>query len=376
MVNADFLIIGGGVIGLSIARELHKRGVKRITILERGVVGREASWAAAGMLSPNIETVVGSPFHLFCREALDLYPDFAAELQTETGVDIELDRAGTIIVSDDEESGLNVLAECRSLRDSGFEVESWSQDEVLRAERHLSSLIQIGNFYPRDWQVENRKLLSALTAFAQNSRIEIRENTAVSEMMIDNTRVVGARTETGDIRAGHTIVAAGAWSSLIKFCNRTAPLGIKPIRGQMVWFDCGERLLEKVVYGPGCYLVPRADGRMLVGSTTEDVGFEKAVTEGAVEQLRNAAYRILPELSTRRFGGSWSGLRPRSADGLPVIGSVGGFQGLTVATGHYRNGILLAPVTAKIVADNLLEDIEFPNVFSPDRVLKDSAASV
>jgi glycine oxidase len=372
----DVVIIGGGVVGLSIARELHRQGVNSITIVDKGVVGSEASWAAAGMLSPNIETDIGSPVHQFCRESLELYTKFAEELLDETGIDIELDRSGTIVLSMDDEDGNEVLGEYLKVRNAGFEIESWSNEDILKAEPHLSSVSQIANFYPQDWQVENRKIISALKAFAQNKAIDIMEHTAVSELIIEKSRVIGARTENRDFRAEHTILAAGAWSSLIRFGSVTPPFRIKPIRGQMIWFDRGGRLLDRVVYGPGCYLVPRRDGRILAGSTTEDVGFENTVTDSAVERLRNAAYRIFPELRRRKFGGSWSGLRPRSADELPVIGKVSGHEHLTVATGHYRNGILLAPVTAKIVAANLLDGVEFANAFSPDRFLKDSAASV
>jgi glycine oxidase len=372
----DILIIGGGVIGLTIARELHKRGAGDITILERGEIGCEASWAAAGMLSPNIETDIGSPFHVFCRESLELYPSLADELLNETGIDIELDRTGTIFVSLDDEGGLEILAEYRRLRENRIEIESWSKEEILRAEPHLSSTVQVGNFYPRDCQVENRKLLSALESYSQDNGVEIIEQTTVSSFIIENGCVAGARTKTGEFRAGETILAAGAWSSMIEIGSLTPHLGIKPIRGQMIWFDCGERLLEKVIYGPGCYLVPRKDGRLLAGSTTEDVGFEKAVTDSAVEALRDAAYRILPDLRTRNFGGSWSGLRPRSSDELPVIGGLGDLKGLTVATGHYRNGILLAPLTAKVVADSLTGQQPVPNAFSPGRFLKDNAAKV
>ena len=373
--RTDILIVGGGVIGLSVARELHKCGVREITILDRGEIGQEASWAAAGMLSPNIESNIGSPFHSFCRESLELYPGFAEELLTEAGIDIELERSGTIVLSTDDENSGELLAEYRKVRDAGFEIESWSNEDIIRAEPHLSSTIQIGNFYRQDWQVENRKLLSALKTFAVNNGIKACKSTIVSELIVENRRVTGVRTNGRDFLAEITILAAGAWSSLIKFGNRTAPFGIKPIRGQMIWFDCGEQLLEKVVYGPGCYLVPRKDGRILVGSTSEDVGFEKTVTDSAVESLRNAAFRILPELQLRKFGGAWAGLRPRSADDLPVIGPVAGLEGLTVATGHYRNGILLAPLTAKVATDSIMKRETCPETFSPERFLNGSATA-
>ena len=370
--GSEVLIIGGGVIGLSIARELHKRGVRDIAIIERGEVGHEASWAAAGMLSPNVETEIGAPFHNLCRRSLDMYPQFAAGLFEFTGIDIELDQSGTLFVSMDDESGSDLMSEYRKLRDGGVEVDSLSKEEILRAEPLLSSLVQIGISFPDDCQVENRKLIAALRKFARDNAIQTFEQTEVSELIVVNGSVRGARTNGGEFHAERTILAAGAWTSLIEFGSEIAPFRIKPIRGQMISFDCGDRLLEKVVYGPGCYLVPRKDGRILVGSTTEDVGFENSVSFDAVGRLKSAAFKLLPKLRTSKFGGAWAGLRPRSDDELPVIGEVDSLSDLTIATGHYRNGILLAPITAKIVADNLIDGTDFPAEFTPGRSMRNS----
>lgn len=350
----EVLIVGAGVMGLSIARELHKGGVRDIAIVERGTAGKEASWAAAGMLSPNVETVVGSSFHRFCRESLELYPAVAAELFDETGVDVELDCAGTMFVAFGDDDGRKLLDEYRSLRDAGIEVESLSKDEILKAEPNLSSTVQIGVNFRNDWQVENRNLLAALKRYAALNQIEIIENASIEELIIDGDKVHGARNATDEFPSGKTILATGAWTSLIKFGGQEIPFRIQPIRGQMIWFDCGERFVEKVIYGPRCYLVPRADGRVLAGSTTEDVGFANAVTETAIDQLREAAFEILPSLREYEVAGSWSGLRPRSDDEMPVIGSLAGYEDLVIATGHYRNGILLAPLTAKIVAESIV----------------------
>ena len=371
----DILIIGGGVIGLSIARELHKRGVREITIVERGEIGKESSWAAAGMLSPNVETDIGSPFHLFSRKSLELYPKFATDLLNETGIDIELDQSGTLFVTMDDEGGSHLMSEYRKLKDGGVEVESLSKEEILRAEPLLSSLVQIGIAFPYDWQVENRKLIDALRRYAHYNSIKIFEQTEVKELIVENGSVRGVRTNNDEFYAEQTILAAGAWSSLIPFGSEIVPFRIKPIRGQMVWFDCEEKLLERVVYGPGCYLVPRRDGRIIAGSTTENVGFENEVTDAAVAALKNAAFDVLPELQTRKFGGAWSGLRPRSDDELPVIGELDDLSNLTIATGHYRNGILLAPITANIVTDNLINGTEFPESFSPNRFRRNSSTA-
>jgi len=365
----EVLIVGGGVIGLSIARELHRNGVRRIAVVERGSVGQEASWAAAGMLSPNVETDVGTVFHRFCRESLEMYPRFAAELFDETGVDVELDRSGTMFVAFGEDDGKKLVAEYQKLHDAGIEVETLSGEDILKAEPELSSLVQTGLSFSSDWQVENRKLLAALRRYAELNGIEIIENTSIDELTVESGRVRGARSESAEYLANATVLATGAWTSLIKFGGFASPISIKPIRGQMIRFDCGTRFLEKVVYGPGCYLVPRVDGRILAGSTTEDVGFEKGVTETAVKHLSEAAYAILPALRELEIAGSWSGLRPRSEDAMPVIGSVTGFEDLAVATGHYRNGILAAPHTAKIVAERIVSGAKsaYFDAFDPNR---------
>ncbi len=372
-MNYEVLIVGGGVIGLSIARELYKKGARKIAVVERGLVGRESSWAAAGMLSPNIEAGIGSVFHRFCRESLEMYQPFAAELLNETGIDIELDRSGTIFVTFDDENAGKMVEEYAKLREAGVETEQLSSDGVLKTERHISPLVVSGLRFPGDWQADNRKLLSALRQYAESNSIELVENTAVDGLIVKDGLVCGTVAGEVEFLADKTVLATGAWSSHIKFGSEDTPFNIRPVRGQMIWFDCGERLLRKVVYGPHCYLVPRADGRILAGSTTEDVGFEKAVTESAIEHLRNAACEMLPLLREQEVAGSWSGLRPRSDDELPVIGEASGCEGLIVATGHYRNGILLAPITAKLIADRLIDakESEYFEHFSPNRFVNE-----
>lgn len=368
-LSKDFLIVGGGVIGLSIVRELHKMGARDILIVERGLVGQEASWAAAGMLSPNVDADVGSDFHRFCRASLEMYMDFAAELLDETGVDIELDRAGTFSLAFTNEERAALFGYIENLRDAGFEVEKFSAKEILKAEPHVSPKVKAGAYFPDDWQVENRKLLVALEKYAQNNGIEIIENTVVDELIVENGRVTGARSEAAEFFAGNTVLATGAWTSLIKFGGREAPFKIRPIRGQMIMFDCGERLLEKVIFGPRGYLVPRSDGRILVGSTSEDCGFINRVTGDEVDILQSTAVEALPILAEHKIAALWSGLRPCPPDELPVIGKVEDHERLFVATGHYRNGILLAPLTVKIAAEMLIdgERSEYLDTFSPNR---------
>lgn len=373
---AEITIIGGGVIGLSIARALHKRGAERITVIERGTCGREASWAAAGMLAPNAETEVIDDFYRFCSASNALYPQFAAEILEETGIDIELRQTGTLELAFDETGAEHLGGKYERQIAANIFVERLSSNDVLRLEPAVSEDVVFGLHYPTDGHVENRKLVTALIAYARNNGIEIIENSEVRiengqwtmddenrQLKMDNGQF--GSTINSPLSTGNSpltiIITAGAWSSFIK-----PALSVKPIRGQVLEFDGGKRLLSRVIYGAGAYLVPRADGRILVGATSEDVGFVKEVTETGVRELTDAAVRTVPAMADLKMTDAWSGFRPFAPDGLPVIGEL---DEMFVATAHYRNGILLAPVTAEIVADKIMNetDSEYFRHFSPKR---------
>ena len=370
-MNQEVLIIGGGVIGLSIARELHKRGLTQITIVDRGTMGREASWAAAGMLAPNIETDTHPEFHRFGIESLELYPTFSEALREETGIDIELDRTGTLFLAFDEteESALDETFSHQKSRNVNVELLTGS--ELRDLEPAISRAAGRGLLYPDDWQVENRFLVAALIEYAERNGIRIIENTEVVSLLTDSTNVIGAGTIDGDLLADVTIIATGAWTSLIKIRDVAIPVDVRPIRGQMISFQVQPASLRHVVYSTAGYLVPRADGRILVGATVEDVGFENVVTQDALESLVFVAIGILPDVIPPLYVvDRWSGLRPFAADGLPVIGSIPGYENLIVATAHYRNGILLAPKTAEIVAAKIVDrtDSSFFDLCSVERL--------
>lgn len=370
-MTAEVLIIGGGVIGLSIARELHKKGVKRIAVVEKGVCGEESSWAAAGMLGPQAEAEAdaGGPFFDMTLSSRDLYPDFAAELESETGIDVGLDRSGTFYFAFSDED-IRVLRERYEWqKKAGFPVELLSADEARRAEPFASPSVREALFFPGDWQVDNRRLLSALREYAEVSGMQILENTPIERLIVEDNRVVGVETATGEIRAEQTVLATGAWTSLIKVGVTDMPFKVEPVRGQIIAFHTAKQLFKHVVYTRRGYIVPRSDGRILAGSTTEFAGFEKATTEAARESMREIASEISPSIAGLVIADHWSGLRPFATDGLPVLGSIAGIEGLTIATAHYRNGILLAPLTAKIVAERLIDGIEHVafTAFGPDR---------
>lgn len=349
----DVLIVGGGVIGLAAARELRKKGVERIGIAEAGEISREASYAAAGMLGPQAESDADDAFFRFCLESNALFDVFAAELLDETGVDIELDRTGTLSLAFDETAQACALERAQWQTAAGLSVEVLSADDVRRREPSISREVRSGLFFANDGQVENRCLIGALRRFCELNDIVLLEGRPVRSIATQGGSAVAVETNGGEISADSILLATGAWTSLIDIPDSPMPIDVRPIRGQMISFASKQSLLTHVVYGRDIYLVPRADGRILAGSTVESVGFEKGVTVDAVEFLRRGAAHTVPALGLQSVVESWSGLRPFSPDGLPVLGAVEGCDRLYVATAHYRNGILLSPLTAKIMAQSI-----------------------
>ncbi|HLL99453.1 MAG TPA: glycine oxidase ThiO [Pyrinomonadaceae bacterium] len=367
-MNSEILIIGAGVIGLALARSLKKSGAAgQITILERGSAGREASLAAAGMLAPQAETDKTDDFFDFCRQSNKLYPQFAAELLDETGIDIELDRAGTLYLAFSDEDVREINRRYAWQKGAGLPVEYLTAEEIRRSEPFVSPDVREGLFFPNDWQVENRKLLFALQKFAGLNAIKIVENAEVKNLIVENGRAAGAETETEKFSASAVILTAGAWTSLVKANNLDLPFEVRPIRGQMLSFQTARRVFRRVIYSPRGYLVPRRDGRILAGATVEDVGFDKSLTEAGIDFLFEHALEIAPSLANLEITDKWCGLRPFAAGAMPVLGALPEAENLFVATAHYRNGILLAPVTAETLAGKIVKNVEsrYLRIFSP-----------
>ena len=355
--TASVLIIGGGIIGLSLARELHKRGVGKIRILERGKLGQESSFAAAGMLAPQAEAETADDFFNFCRDSKNLYTDFAGQLLAETGIDVELDCSGTLYLAFSETDVAEIRRRFAWQKKAGLVVEHLSAEEARKIEFPVSRKVREALFFPHDWQVENRKILLALQKYAKLNGIEVTENARVENLLIEKGKIVGAKTAAVNFFAETVVLATGAWTSLIKTGENVAPLPlVKPIRGQIISFKPARRRFSKTIYSPRGYLVPRADGRILIGATVEDAGFDKTVTTDGIKFLLEVASEISPELENLEIFNQWAGLRPFAADALPILGASPEIENLYVATAHYRNGILLAPLTAKILADKIVEN--------------------
>ncbi|HLA10277.1 MAG TPA: glycine oxidase ThiO [Pyrinomonadaceae bacterium] len=369
--TADVVIIGGGVIGLSIARALVRRALREIIIIERGSMGKEASSAAAGMLAPQAEANHADEFFYLACRSRDMYPAFAAELLEESGIDVELDKTGTLYLAFSEADEHEIEQRRQWQSSAGLTVEKLTTNEANFLEPCLSAEVRSALRFPGDIQVENRRLIAALCEANYNLGIHLLPGTTASEVVEQNGRVLGVETSLGFISAPRVVLAAGAWTSSLRIAGKEPPrIRIEPVRGQMLCFSTNRRMARHVIYSPRGYLVPRADGRLLAGSTSEVVGFDKRVTAAGMHSILTRTLEISPAVLELPLLDHWAGLRPKAPDGLPVIGPCAEIDGLFVASGHYRNGILLAPLTAELLADIITDGVIPPEMqsFVPERL--------
>lgn len=359
--TADAVVLGGGVVGLSVARALALRGLS-VALVERGEAGREASHAAGGMLAPQSEADRDDAFFRLQCAGRDLYTAFAESLLAETGHDIELERTGTLYLAFTDEDEAELERRYAWQRRAGLPVERLTPRDALAREHALSEHLRFALRFPRDWQVENRRLVRALLASAQARGVRVYEWTEATALRVERGRACGVETAQGYLSAGAVVVAAGAWSSRLltgaEESSQEAHPRIEPVRGQMLCFadDADGRLFDgHVVYTRRGYVVPRRDGRILAGSTTERVGFDKRVTAGGVRDVLAHALEISPALAALEISETWAGLRPCAEDEWPIVGASAEVAGLYYATAHYRNGILLAPLTGELLAASIAD---------------------
>lgn len=364
---ADVLIVGAGVVGCSAAYHLARMGVKGILVLERGEIGGEASGAAAGMLAPQCEATGPGPFLDFCLAARRYYERLAPELKDATRIDIEYLDWGILYLLD-EEGDEAAEGRCRWQTALGLPVERLTGEEVWKLEPGLTRQIGGALLFPGDHHVNNSELIRALAQAARALGVRILEGCPVKGLVYEGDRVAGVRTSDEIYVAGRTVLCAGAWSGQLgTIVGRRIP--VEPARGQILYAELPEPPLRHPVWGKGGYLVPRLNGGLIVGSTVEYVGFDKAVTLEGVRGLSALALTLLPGLAASPFVRAWAGLRPHSEDGLPIIGPLADLDGLFIGTGHFRNGILLGPLTGRLVSEIVLgEPPSFPlEAFSPKR---------
>jgi len=345
-VEADVVIVGGGIVGLSAARALAGDGARTV-VIERRRVGAEASTAAAGMLAPQAETPEDSPLLELALKGRDHHLALAPALEAETGLSVDLAKCGLIELAftDEDRDRLEVRRAWQRRR--GLTVESLGPAEVRSAEPNVNPAVRGGLYISGDRCVDNVRLVRALAASAVARGASIVTGRPVTELVIERGTVAGVRAATEVFHAPVVINAMGAWAGLLG--GDPLPPPVEPVRGHIVAFDMAPALLRHVVCSPRGYLVPRADGRTLAGSTTERAGFDKVVTAAGLAAVLAIALEIAPILGDVRVADSWAGLRPGTPDGLPVVGP-GALPGLFHATGLYRNGILMGPLVGEIVA--------------------------
>jgi glycine oxidase len=364
--NSEVVVIGGGVIGLTIARALARQGVGDVTVIDKNDFGREASWAAGGILAPQVEADGSDDFFRLAHASRELYPNFAKELLSESGVDVELDITGTLYVALTEEQETELRHRYRWQQSEGLDVQWLTCDEVRALEPCLSEDVRCALRFPNDFQVENRRLVEALMASNRKLGVRLIDHCAGTQVRVTAGRVRGVETSPGFMSARCVVLAAGAWSSML---DRSGILHVEPIRGQMLCFRSEPQIARHVIYGAQGYLIPRRDGRLLAGSTSEQAGFDKRVTREGVEAIKAMALEIAPQVAMLQLIDTWAGFRPRAQDDLPVLGMCAEIDGLCYATGHYRNGILLAPITGELIAEAIVSG-RIPALiapFSPER---------
>lgn len=347
----DVLIIGGGVIGLSLAYELAGQGVT-CALVDQGQLGREASWAGAGILPPGNPQFSRTPEQRLRAASHVLWPALSERLRTETGIDNGFLRCGGIEVHTGPSQG-QLEDELCAWRDEGVTAEWASGDDVFRAEPALSRDVSAAICLPGMAQVRNPRHLRALVAGCARRGVRLLPGTPVCAFERAGERIVAVLTPAGRIVAGRFVVAAGAWSSgLLSQAGCVAQ--VRPLRGQIVLLAMHPCPFQQVIHCGPRYLVPRGDGRVLVGSTEDSVGFDRQATAGGVGGLIEFAVSLVPELARAAVERAWAGLRPQSADGLPYLGRARGSENLFVATGHFRSGLNLSPITAVLMAQAVL----------------------
>ncbi len=329
MRSWDVIVVGGGIIGLSLSLAVRRKGAK-VLIVERGEVGREASYAAAGMLADNPGE---SPEELqpLAKASAQMYPEFVHELQDESGVNVDLRDTGTLLVGSASSGSRNAV--------HGEELPV----PLAQLEPALARLTARVTFR-RERSVDPRALVAAAFEAAKHREVDISSGNAVEEILLAGGRAAGVKTSTTTYAAAAVVNCAGAWACA--FGSQRIPT--RPVKGQ-IFAVVGAPPLRHVVRSAEVYAVPRSDGRLVIGATTEDAGYDKRTDPTTIERLRTHAIALLPEIATARILEAWAGLRPGTPDNLPILGETA-TPGYFAATGHFRDGILLAPVTAAIMA--------------------------
>jgi len=345
---SSIIIIGGGIIGLFSAYELHRAG-QQVTLIDRQSFGQESSWAGGGIISPLYPWRYPDAITRLAALSQQLYPETLAPMQQRTGLDPEFLQNGMLVLGNYDRE----------------QPESWSQQHKIHMQAvdtaqvralapELAQSEQSGWWLPDIHQVRNPRLVALLKAYLQTTDITLLEHEAVTDIDIQHNRINSIRTTSSTLQADQFVIAGGAWSS--QLVEKTgADCGIRPIKGQMLLLKGRSDCVKRITLSEDRYIIPRKDGHVLVGSTTEDVGFNKDTSEQVRQQLLDYAVRTIPELGTFSLQQHWSGLRPGSDNGIPKIGQHSHVENLYINSGHYRNGLVLAPASARLLSEIMLQ---------------------
>jgi glycine oxidase len=363
--QSDVIVVGAGLVGLSAARRLADRGVK-VLVVESTRVGAEASSAAAGMLAPQAEAHSDSPLLALALRARDRHLELVPALEQETGMALGLSQRGSFEVAFTEEDERALRSRLQWQGARGLPVQPLTAEELREAEPNLAPSVRFGLYFAGDRRIDNVLLVRALAASAVAKGAAILVGRPVTGLAIAEGSVTGVRAGNETLHAPVVINAMGAWAALLG--GDPWPPPVEPVRGQLVAFDLAPPLLRHVIASPRGYLVPRADGRLVAGSTSERAGFDKSVTAGGMRSVLDIALEIAPVLADHRVADSWAGLRPATPDRLPFLGR-GALPGLWHACGLFRNGVLLGPLVGELIADLVTGDtVPFDlEAFSPAR---------
>jgi glycine oxidase len=347
METFDVAIAGAGLIGASIGFELAQAGL-RVAIFDRRQPGEGASWAAAGILSPAPENAATISMVPLGRASLALYPEFVATLQEISGRDVGYRAKGTLqaLLSGEVQAKLNTIVALH--HGLGLRAEPLSADDARELEPALSSELEAAVLRPDEASVDNRALTRAVAIAAAQAGVKLFAGRPVQAIRQDGGRCTGLIVDGEKIEARWTVIAAGCYSAEIEGAANYAP--VRAAKGQMIALRAENASIERVLWSEHVYLVPRNDGRIVAGATVEYVGFDKEITAGGLQKILNGAVEMAPALADAKIEETWAGLRPDSPDHLPIIGPTG-LDGLLIATGHFRSGILLAPITARLIRE-------------------------
>ncbi|MCB1648717.1 MAG: glycine oxidase ThiO [Pseudomonadales bacterium] len=351
---SDFLVIGGGVLGLLTARELAAEGAT-VTLLEKGECGREASWAGGGIVSPLYPWRYSEPVTALAQEAQRAYPALAESLLNETGIDPEWEQSGLLMLDADDAAEALVWAQR-----VGGRMEALQEEQIYAREPALAQGFEQGLWMPAIANIRNPRLLKSLLASLRaNPRVRLVERASVTDFILSpggdtvSGLVVDQQGQSLQFSAQRIIVTAGAWSAgLLRALSVELP--VEPVKGQMLLYRPEKPLLTSIVLTEGRYLIPRRDGHLLAGSTLEHSGFDKSTSDEALRSLQASAQALLPALASTPVLRQWAGLRPGAPQGVPFIGAVPGLRNLYINAGQYRNGLVLAPASVGLMLDILL----------------------